>query len=194
MVDTKIVGKTWDVKLENNLGIFRITLPKHLDTLLNWSQSSDCGDGCAKIDYRIQSKLLPIFKDNGFYWIPLKDSVEQFTIKHPKLTRQWPINDTSLVRQFSGRLKNEAYENRSDKFLIDTVLKVDNLIIAVIAFNSIDTTKNIKVQILNAMTAIDGNLIELFFEYRKSYKDTVTSNFIQTSFDALRTIRVSNGR
>ena len=60
------------------MGVFKIILPKHLDTLFNWTQYSDCGDGCAKVDYCIQSKLLPVFKDNGFYWIPLKDSVEQF--------------------------------------------------------------------------------------------------------------------
>jgi len=188
--DVEIAGNTWDIKLENNLGVFSITLPRHLDTLFTWTQYSDCGDGCAKIDYRIQSKFLPVFKDNGFFWIPLKDSVEQFTIKHSKLMGLWKTNDTSLVRVLSKRLKEGAFENRSNNFLVDTIMKIKDQNIAAIGFINIDTLNNTKLQVLNAITLIDGNLIELFFEYRKSYVDTISTDFMKTSFDALKTIRV----
>lgn len=78
-------GKEWDIKLENDLGRLKITLPKHFDTLFKWTQYSDCGDGCANIDYRVQPKKLPFRKESGFIYFPLKDSVEQFTVKHSKL-------------------------------------------------------------------------------------------------------------
>jgi hypothetical protein len=192
--DTVSDGRTWNIKLANGLGDLNIILPKHLDTLISWTQYSDCGDPCAKVDYRIQPKSLPIFKESGFYYFPLADSVEQFTIKHSKIAEPWPIVDTSLVSQFAGKLKNEAFENHSGKFIIDTILKVDNRNVAVIAFHSFDTTKRAKVHILNALTSIDGNLIELFFESRKSYQDTASSNFVQTSFNALKTLRIRSGR
>ena len=159
-----------------------------------WTQYSDCGDPCAKVDYRIQPKTLPIFKETGFYYHPLADTVEQFTIKHSKSAKPWPIVDTSLVIQFADKLKNEAFENRSGKFSIDTIIKVDSRNIAVIAFESFDTTTKAKVQILDALTSVDGNLIELYFESRKNFRDTASNKFIQTSFDALKSVRISNGR
>lgn len=194
IVDSGNLGRIWNVKLGNDLGILEIELPKYYDTCFSWTQYSDCGDGCASVNYRVQPKHLPVFKESGFYWEPLQDSVEQFTIKHPKLTIQWPIYDTSLVRQQSGRLKYRALEYGSNKFLIDTVFMVGKLNIALIAFNRFDTSKNVDVQNLSALTAIDGNLIEIYFEYRKSYEDADGANFIKTSFDALKTIRITNDR
>ena len=137
--------------------------------------------------------MLPIFKDNGFIYFPLKDSVEQFNIKHPKIFSPWPFNNTSLVRQFSGRLKSEAFENNGNKFIIDTLLTIGTQYFAVIAFTSFDTTKKAKIQMLNSMTSTKGNIIELLFVYRKSYSDPLANDFIKNSFDALKTIRVSNG-
>ena len=191
--NTTTNGKDWNISLGDSLGNLQIVLPKHFDTLFSWTQYSDCGDGCAKSDYRIQDKTLPIFKDNGFIYFPLKDSVEQFTIKHSKRFSPWPFNDTSFVRQFLGRLKSEAFENNGNKFSIDTLLTIGTQHFAVIAFTSFDTTKKAKIQMLNAMTSIKGNIVELFFECRKSYADTLSNDFIKNSFDALKTIRVSNG-
>jgi hypothetical protein len=193
-IDTGTEGRRWNIKLENGLGDLHIILPNHLDTLFSWTQYSDCGDPCAKVDYRIQPKSLPTFKETGFYYFPLTDSVEQFTVKHSKVAESWPIRDTALVTQFASKLKNEAFENHSGKFSIDTILKVDNRNVAVIAFDSFDSTKRAKVHIVNALTTVDGNLVELFFESRKSYQDSTSSNFILTSFDALKTLRINNGR
>ncbi len=193
-INSKVDGKVWNIKLENNLGSIKITLPKHFDTLYKWTQYSDCGDGCANYDYRVQPKKLPFFKDDGFYWYPLTDSVESFTIKHPKVTRQWPIDDTILIRQLSGRLKLQAYENKSGKFSFDTVLTIGKNVIATIAFSNYDTANKASIQMLNASMIINGNLIEIFFECRKSYIDTLSKKFIYTSFEALKTIQISNGR
>ena len=184
--------KTWDIPLSDSLGNLQIVLPKNFDTMFNWVQYSDCGDGCAKIAYRIQQKGLPIFKENGFIYFPLKDSVEQFTIKHAKLFSPWPFYDTLLVRQFSGKLKSEAYEANSQSFLIDTIMTIGKQHFAAVAFTSFDTSRNTKIQILNAATSIKGNIIEFFFEYRKSYTDTLANDFIKNALEALKTARISN--
>jgi len=193
-VGTTINGKAWNISLGDSLGNLQIRLPKHFDTLFSWTQYSDCGEGCAKSDYRLQNKTLPIFKDNGFIYFPLKDSVEQFTIKHLKRVSSSPFTDTSLGRHFLAKLKSEAFENNSNKFIIDTLLSIGTRHFAVIAFTSFDRTKQAKIQILKAITSIKGNMIELYFEYRKSYADTLSNDYIKNSFYALQTIRVSNAR
>ena len=193
-VGKTINGKTWNISLGDSLGNLQILLPKHFDTLFSWTQYSDCGEGCTKSAYRLQNKTLPIFKDNGFIYFPLKDSVEQFTIKHPKRVSPSPFTYTYLARHFLGKLKSEAFENNDKKFIIDTLLTIGNRHFAVLAFTNFDTTKKTKIQILKAMTSIKGNMIELYFEYRKSYADSLSNDFIKNSFNALQTIRVSNGK
>ena len=139
-------------------------------------------------------KSLPIFKDNGFYYIPLKDSVDQFTIKHSKIIQSWPINDSSLIRQFASTLKNETFENFEDKYVIDTVLTINNKPFAVIGFKSFDTANSASILSLKAVTSIEGNIVNFLFESRKTYYDRKSNAYLQNSFEALKTIRISNGR
>jgi|JI6StandDraft_1071083.scaffolds.fasta_scaffold214220_1 hypothetical protein len=193
--DNEFDGKVWDIKLENNLGNIKIILPKHLDTIYKWTQYSDCGDGCANYDYRVQPKNLPFFKDDGFYWHPLKDSVESFTIKHPKVTRQFTKDDTMLIRQLSGILKhNYLYERNVSNFSIDTVFIIGDNTVAAIAFSDYDTSNKANVQMLNAMTVINGNLVEINFECRKSYNDPLSKKFIHNAFEALKKMQINNSR
>jgi hypothetical protein len=186
--------KPWEIKLANNLGTVKIVLPKHLDTLFSWTQYSDCGDGCALLDYRIQPKVLPIFKDNGFMYFPLKDSVEQFTIKHSKLNYAWQMADTSLVPFLMAKLKSEAAKYPSDNYLIDTVIEIDNRLLPVIAFATFDTVNKTTTQYLNTAIPLKENLLRLFFEYRKNYNDTSSKTFIKYSFEALKKLQVGGIR
>lgn len=57
------------------MGQLKIELPERFDTLFKWTEYSDCS-GCEHIDYRVQSKKLPVFKESGFVYYPLKDSVD----------------------------------------------------------------------------------------------------------------------
>jgi hypothetical protein len=180
--------KEWKIPLDNNLGTISISLSDNFDTLFKWTQYSDCGDPCAHTNYRVQPKNFPVFKESGFYYKSLKDSVYQFTIKHAKITFVNPTNDTLVLNHYTHKLKDEAFENLSGKYLIDTLITLNKKPFSVIAFTSIDTTNNAIIQILNAITSIHGNLIEFYFENKMIGKDFGSKEFIQNSLAALKTI------
>ena len=181
--------KEWIIPLENNLGSISISLSDNFDTLFKWTQYSDCGDPCAHTNYRIQQKNFPIFKESGFYYKSLKDSVYQFTIKHAKITHDNSTSDTFIVNQYAHKLKDEEFENLSGKYLIDTLITLNKKPFSVIAFSTIDTTNKAIIQKLNAITSIHGNLIEFYFENKHIGKDSSSKEFIQSSFAALKMIR-----
>lgn len=184
--------KEWTIPLENNLGNISISLPNNIDTFFKWTQYSDCGDPCAQTDYRVQSKDLPIFKESGFYFEALKDSVEQFTIKHAKITQANSTPDAMVVNHYLLKLKSETVENISGKYLIDTLITINEKPFAVLAYTVTDTANRITIQKLTAITAIQGNGIEFYFESRKKFKNQASTKFIQNSLVALKTIRISN--
>lgn len=184
--------REWAIPLDNSLGNISISLPANLDTFFQWTQYSDCGDPCAYADYRVQSKSLPIFRESGFYFEVLKDSVEQFTIKHAKIATPNSTPDTLVVNHFINKLKSETIDNTSGKYLIDTLITINEKPFAVLAYTITDSANKITIQQLSAITAIQGNGIEFYFESRKKYMDSASVNFIQNSFAALKTILVSN--
>jgi hypothetical protein len=59
------------------------------------------------------------------------------------------------------------------------------------AYSEFDSTTKINQQMLSAGTAIKGNMVEFFFEHRKSYKDTLADNFIHNAFESIKTIRIT---
>ena len=183
-------SKTWKVLLPNNLADLEVNLPNNLDTFFTWTQYSDWGDPCALSDYRIQNSSLPIFKESGFIYKTLKDSVEQFTLKHSKILKPWPFEDSVMVKMYLEKLKSEAYENRENKYLIDTILHINNRRYAVIAYTSYDTTIKAKINILNAATSVKGERIEFYFEKRNSYQNKNSDSFLATSLESLNSIRL----
>jgi hypothetical protein len=194
-VTPKPIGKNWSIKLDSNLGTLDIILPQHFDTLIKWTQYSDCGDGCAKTDYRIQPKNLNIFLENGFYWFAPKDSIEQFTIKHQKTAQVHPnFNDTTANRVFLETLKSQVFEVPSQRIQVDTIFQTGNLKISALAYQTIDTLHHIRIQIVDAMTDIHGNQVRLTFEYRKSFPDSLGPRFISNSLAALQSMQLSNSR
>lgn len=194
IIETLPSGKEWNILLENQLGNVTLILPNHLDTLFSWTQTSDCGDGCSYVDYRVQPRTLPIFKESGFYYFTLKDSVEQFTIKHSKLNYPGQMSDTIQKNYLRDRLKNEAEKYPSGKYLIDTILTIDGRYFPVIGYRTYDTVKKTTTQYLSANTALKNNFLQFYFESRKSYPDTSSTDFLRNSFRHLKTIKIKNGR
>jgi hypothetical protein len=184
--------KEWNIPLENNLGTISIYLSDNFDTLFKWTQYTDCGDPCAHTNYRIQQKNFPIFKESGFYYRSLKDSVEQFTLKHSKLISRGSTSDSMVIDHFTKRIQNEVFENFSGKYLIDTLITVDKKPFYIIAFITNDTTNKAIIQMLNAATSIHGNLVEFYFESRKIDKDSGSKEFIQNSLASIKTIQFRN--
>lgn len=185
--------KEWTIQLENNLGAISISLPNNIDTFFKWTQYSDCGDPCAQTDYRMQSKSLPIFRESGFYYEALKDSVEQFTIKHTKINTTNGTPDTLVINHFINKLKSETVDI-SGRYLIDTLITINEKPFAVFAYTVPDTANKVTIQKLTAITAIQGNAIELYFESRRKYKESALTNFCVNSFEALRTIHINNNK
>ena len=140
----------------------------------------------------MQSKRLPIFRESGFYYKVLKDSVEQFTIKHAKTATANPTPDILVVNHFINKLKSETIENISGKYLIDTLITINEKPFAVLAYTVTDTANRITIQKLTAITAIQGNGIEFYFECRKKYMDSDSVNFIRNSYAALKTVLIAN--
>jgi hypothetical protein len=191
--DNSLLGRQWNIVLQNNLGTINLILPNRLDTFISWNQTSDCGDGCTHIDYRVQRKIMPIFKESGFYYLPLMDSVDQFTIKHMKLS--YPENQMD-----SGSLENLKFLSKSKlpslypiKTEIDTNFLISGKQFSVFGYSTFDSIRKTTYYSLNAMTAINRNIIELYFEYRVRHFDSASTNFIANSFEYLKTIKI-NGR
>jgi hypothetical protein len=92
-----------------------------------------------------------------------------------------------------GKLKHEAIKYPSSEYLIDTIIEIDHRYFAAIGFVFNDTVNKSQTQYLNSATPLKNNLLEIFFEYRKSYKDTIAGDFMKNSFDALKSIQINNG-
>ena len=187
-------GKDWHINLENNLGSINIILPNYFDTSFKWTQTSDCGDGCSYVDYRVQPRTLPIFEESGFMFFPLTDSVEQFTVKHSKLNDLWQPSDTLRQMNLMGKLKGKALKHQSDKFIIDTFLIIAGRSFPIIGYQTYDSANKIMMLNLSALTLLKNNLLEFYFEYRKNYPDSSSKTFISNSLKYLKTIRINNGR
>jgi hypothetical protein len=186
-----ISDTSWNITLDSNLGICEINLPKHLDSAFSWAEYSDCGDPCAKIDYRIQPKSYPLFNDNGFYYFPLQDSVEQFTIKHPKIIYGFQVYDSSkqTMQRLTETIKSRYYDNPTNEYLLDTVIKAGNSKISIVAFAGYDKKNKSYVEILKAMTVFKGTDFSLYFEKRNKKRDK-KSNFIELSLKCLKSLRL----
>ena len=183
--------KTWSITLDNNLGKISIILPVRLDTFFKWTQYSDCGDACAKVDYRIQSSHFPIFKETGFSYKTPKDSIDQFSICHSKLSAPWPFSDSILVRNYKRALKSEQYDNSSG-FLIDTLISNNGLLFAVVGYNGFDKKTSTILHFVGAATSIKGNIVEFYFEFRNKDDINLYKDFLKSAFESIKSINVTS--
>ncbi|MCX6209912.1 MAG: hypothetical protein NTZ59_10585 [Bacteroidetes bacterium] len=185
--------KVWKIKLENNLGFFEISLDKKLDTFFTWTEYSDCGDGCAHSDYRIQQKFNPIFKDDGFIYFPFKDSVLQFTIKHQKLIRISNNTDTTKenIKRITDFNKFKSFIRPNEKYILDTLINIGENPFSILGFRGYDSIEKTNFQTVQAVTNLRGNLIEIYFENRQKDKNKLEQNFINNSFEELKSIRLT---
>jgi hypothetical protein len=187
--------RSWEIRLDKSLGVLKIDLPVPYDTLIMWTEYSDCGDPCAQSDYRVQKKSNPVFKDNGFLYFPLKNSVFQFTVKHDKLFEVLNARDTSemLGQLLLERLRGKSRWLDSDRLSIDTVLLIDGHKFAVIAYSGYDRFLKTNVQEVVSTTMFRGNIIEFYFANRQLKKRDLMPGYIQESITALKTLKLLYG-
>ena len=189
--------KTWNVELKNNLGELKIDLPSHLDTVFEWTQYSDCGDACAYFNYRIQPKSLPLYNETGFVIIQPTDSVEQFTLKQPKVKSSNSIVNEEyrkLIDDFVIVKRLEAEENHLANTFKDKFLRVGNGIFYVYSYHGFNYETAVNIGKIEAVLLISGNPVSLVFEYRKSGSSETKFDFKERYFNAMKALHLSYSR
>ncbi len=177
--------------LQNNLGEVNFDLPTYFDTSFTWLHTTECGDPCADVKYRFQNKHLPVFKETGFSFDPLKDSVCQLTIVHPKVMKPLALADSSLPAQYLFAMKKEVLAGSVNKFIYDTVIKRGDKNFAVIGYEVPDSINHTNIKILRSATAIKGNMLQFNFEMRCKNNDSIAQQFLAQSFGILEHLTIT---
>lgn len=188
-------SKTVQLTLVDSLGSLQFSIPSQYDTSFLWTHTSDCGKLCDRIKYRFQPKLLPIFKESGFYWTDLKDSINQMTIYH---SGEYPFRnnvDSNIIFRYHQNEKDGIlYDSLYKKIKIDTVQKIGDRYFSIIAYEEFNKRKAPFFKTITAATTIKGNLIHFEYQLLTKKNDSLYTNFIQNSIDLLETMRFGNGR
>jgi hypothetical protein len=192
--DSSIGSKTIMVKLADSLGTVNVSLPDRYDTSFSWTHTSDCGKPCDKIKYRFQPKALPIFRESGFYFYPLKDSIDQFTISHSGYISLSHENaDSSGIFVYHQVKKASAVADpETNKIKSDTVEKIGDHYFSIITIEKYDSLKFQYSKKILASTYFKGNEINFNYELLTKEKNAVNSNFVARSMQSLRSIHLYN--
>jgi hypothetical protein len=172
--NSKLVTTT----LRDSLGSVTFYIPNQLDTFFTWTNHSDCGKPCAHEQYRYQRKVLPIFKETGFYYIMPDIDLDQFSVIHSAYFPFRDIIDTAKNFARHGRfVENLSSDYYSGKVVRDTIE---------------DTATKKHFTKVASLTTIKGNDIE--FHYELKSKDTIDRNkYFMEATEFLRTIQIDNG-
>lgn len=185
------LSKTVEIKLIDSLGWLTLDIPAEYDTLYSWTHYSDCGKPCDEQKYRYQPKSLPIVKESGFLWKePATDSVERLTISH---SGYFPFcnGDSLIITDGHSHFKEKILSEEIDeKLLFDTVQKIGNRYFSIIAIGKSDSTLSRKVF---AITTIRRNMIQFKYEQLARHADSTKDNFLATTMDLIKTIRINLG-
>jgi hypothetical protein len=190
-------SKLHNLNLVDSLGSISINLPNRYDTLFQWTNTSDCGKHCDRIQYRFQPKYLPVFKESGFYYKTpsnIADSTEQFTIVHSGHIPFHEGTDSGLIYKINT-FKKENMLSSADTYKIakDTVQKINDRYFSIITVDMLDSIKKIYSKKIIGTTTIKGNEIEFRFELLTKRHDSIELNFIKNSIDLIKTLKLSKG-
>lgn len=184
-------SKPVQMQLVDSLGVVTFSIPVKYDTSFSWVHYSDCGKPCDEQKYRFQPKALPVLKESGWIWDEAKDSIERFTISH---TLYIPFHEGDTAKNFGrhSHQKEQLLSNPDNSPIVfDTIQKINDRYYSIIAMEKSDSTKAKKTVL--AITTIKGNEIKFQYELLTKVNDSTTKNFIKTSIDLLKTIRIGKG-
>jgi hypothetical protein len=193
--------RTQVLTLPNSLGSIEVLLPNRYDTFFKWTHFSDC-TGCGWKKYRFQPKALPIFKESGWIWNELSDSVDRFTISHSDYTdtMSWKIKkpDSSLLHHaIEVRHKMLLEMAKSDpqmRYVIsDTVQKINGIWFSIIAGESYDSTTKIFLKYVFGTSNIRFNEIAFKFQLLTKNNNSISKSFIENSMKLLKKVKIKNG-
>jgi hypothetical protein len=189
-------SKIHTVDLADGLGVVTLSLPSRYDTMFTWIHYSDCGKPCEKRKYRFQPKILPVFPETGYYYKPLNDSVDQFTIVHNPYI---PVDDIdnpgnkNFITSFHDHKKWNIIHDPSLRMISsDTIEKIGDRYFSIIVINKYDTARAQYSKKLLATTTVRKGTIDFNFEILTRQNNLLMQNFIKDARLYLRTIRFGN--
>jgi hypothetical protein len=183
-------SKVIQLNLIDSLGTVSFSVPVRYDTTFSWIHRSDCGKPCDEQKYRYQSKTLPIIKEDGWAWSGPMEPVERLTISH---TLYFPFynGDTAMsvlrLNALKGRLSDDPF---NPPIVFDTIEKIHDRYYCIVVM---DTSGSVQSKKVVAVTTIKSNEITFSFELKTAKHDSISKNFIKSSLDLIKTIRISKG-
>lgn len=189
-------SKTQKINLAGGLGIVTVSLPLRYDTTFTWVHYSDCGKPCEKRKYRFQPKVLPVYPETGYYYKPLNDSIEQFTIIHNPYIATDDSDKTdnqSFITFFHDHKKFEiTHDPALREIKWDTIEKIGDRYFSIIVIDRYDTVKAQYSKKLLSATTLRRGTIDFNFELLSRRKDSLTEKFIDKAKYYVRTIRIGS--
>lgn len=191
-------SKSVKVDLKGGLGVISLLLPDRYDTTFTWVHYSDCGKPCEKRKYRYQPKALPVFPETGYFYKPLSDSVDQFTIVHnPYIPTEDFDNpdDKEFMTSFHDHKKwNIIHDPSLQKITSDTIEKIGGRYFSVITIDMYDSASHEYSKKLLSSTTLRKGTIDFNFELLTRLNNALTKSFIDDARYYVRSIRFESDK
>lgn len=179
------------IGLKQGLGSISLAVPSRYDTILVWTNRSDCTT-CGFEQIRFQRKIYPIFLESGFYWKgDPKDSVDEITIIQPR--DMLPIDTTLMVTEREHLLFVSEYNKDPLYYPItrDTLMEINSSRYSIVYTNKFDSTSMVFQQTLIARGRLNGS--DIGVKFRHWSRDSISSNFYQECLYVMNSLRFING-
>ena len=174
------------IKLENEIGEMRISLPPEFDTTYSWTNYTDniCDD---KEMMRFANSKYSLLQETGFIYLILPDSLYQFTVFQ---SRKSECEDKSIRidKKYLEQCKEYLNANSLDasKELIE-IRTINNRDFIVSTLTNESNGKHTR--ILKAKTIVNGQMLIIEF---KCYAINV-NGFLERMEKSLSTIKITAG-
>ena len=185
-----------NLKLVDSLGNISFLLPLRYDTTYIWTNYSDCGKPCNKVEYGFQPKNLRIYRESGWIWIGNpQDSIERFVISHSGYFPFHNNSDSNLIFLTHTHKKlNILSDPAAYRINSDNIEKIGDRFFSIIVIDIYDSIKHQFLKKLLASTSIKGNIIDFNYELLTKKNDSLTKKFIDNSNLYLHSIKINNSR
>ena len=184
--------KDTTILLSDSLGNISISVPNNFDTFFKWPPPPDDSRYFWMHKYRFQPKTFPIFKEVGYYYPQLKDSIFSFTIQHYKRSAYYFKSDTSyLFNYYYPSEKKDLLANpmTADANISDTIEFINGNYFAIFSVDLFDSLRKQYSKKLIATSAKNNSIIELHYELLTKLNDSINNYFLKDSRRLLSRIR-----
>jgi hypothetical protein len=187
----KLEGVERIMKLKNNLGELRIIVPSFYDTVIQWTDRSDCYS-CGYEKYRFQIKNNPIALERGIIWKgDPSDSVDDITISH-SIVRYSLSSDSQISDRDHRRIVHEyALDLRFYPIVSDTLMKIGSRLYSLSFSKSYDSSKALFKKAVIGATLVHGE--EVFIQFKKWSRSPIREDYFERSLGILESIKFING-